>query len=77
MRRKQDAECFNGEELEKKILRNFCKCSQADYECDLGYEKTDGSNTCSKIADYDTKLGTALKEDKEAQCETFGFHTVT
>ena len=27
VRRKQDAECFNGEELEKKILRSFCTCT--------------------------------------------------
>ena len=63
VRRKQEAECYNGEELEKMILRNFCTCTDADFECDVGFEKAAGSNTCAKIDDYDAKLGAAIKED--------------
>lgn len=66
VRRKQDSECYNGEELEKKILRNFCTCSDVDYECDVGYEKTEGSTRCVKINDYNSKLGSAIKEDQAA-----------
>lgn len=43
VRRKRDAECYNGEEMERKILRSYCQCSEMDYECDFGYAK-DGNN---------------------------------
>ena len=43
VRRKRDAECYNGEEMERKILRSYCQCSEMDYECDFGYVK-DGNN---------------------------------
>ena len=39
------SECFNGEELERQIFRNFCTCTEMDYECDVGYFKTD-EGTC-------------------------------
>jgi len=41
VRRKQDSECFNGEELERQIFRQFCDCTEMDYECDIGYVKTE------------------------------------
>lgn len=47
VRRKQDSECFNGEELERQIFRQFCECTEMDYECDIGYIKTD-QGTCQR-----------------------------
>lgn len=41
IRRKQESECYNGEELERKIIRQYCSCSDNDYECDLGYMRAD------------------------------------
>ena len=41
IRRKQDCECYNGEELERAILSTYCTCNEIDYECDVGYYKTD------------------------------------
>lgn len=41
IRRKQDSECFNGEEHETKILRQFCPCTEIDYECDVGYYRSE------------------------------------
>ena len=41
VRRRQESECFNGEELERKILRSFCPCTEMDYECDVDYERTE------------------------------------
>lgn len=76
VRRKQEAECFNGEELERKITRNYCECTEMDYECDVGYE-ADTNGKCKKIADYDKKMGTSIKEDQAAQCETYGYYQVT
>lgn len=37
IRRKQDSQCFNGEDLEQTIFRKPCECQDYDYECDFGY----------------------------------------
>ena len=47
VRRKQDSECFNGEEMERKIIRSYCTCNEYDYECDVGYTRTE-QGTCIK-----------------------------
>ena len=73
-RRKQDSECFNGEELERKVVRSYCACTEMDFECDIGYEKSD-LGSCNKIAEYDTKVASMIKEDQAAQCETYGFYS--
>lgn len=44
IRRKQDAECDNGELLERKILRSYCTCTEMDYECDYGYKRSENGN---------------------------------
>lgn len=36
-RRKQDAECHNGEAYDRVITRTNCECTDLDYECDFGY----------------------------------------
>ena len=65
IRRKQDSECFNGEELERKIVRSFCPCSEMDYECDLGYVRNQ-QGLCVQIPDYEARLTNVLKQNKEA-----------
>ena len=47
MRRKREAECFNGEDMDRQIYRSPCACSEMDYECDVGYFKTE-QGTCQK-----------------------------
>lgn len=37
IRRKQDSECFNGEDFDRQIMRVPCLCTEADYECDMNY----------------------------------------
>ena len=54
VRRKQDAECFNGEEHERATFKKLCACSEMDFECDVGYQKSkEGGNTCVKIESED------------------------
>ena len=77
IRRKQDSECFNGEELERQIFRQFCECSEMDYECDIGYIKTD-QGTCQRDENIPPEeLKGGLTEDQIAQCDTYGYYTVT
>ena len=75
VRRKQDAECYNGEELERKILRSYCPCNDMDYECDLGYERN-AQGTCVLIEDAAVKTE-GLNADQLSMCESFGYYTVT
>jgi len=43
-RRKQSAECFNPDNLERVINMTYCDCTNEDWECDVEYERqTDGS----------------------------------
>lgn len=42
-RRKPEAECYNGEELERSTTRTLCICTEEDYECDLGYYREENS----------------------------------
>lgn len=37
IRRKQDAECFNGEDFDRQTQRSPCLCTRADFECDISY----------------------------------------
>jgi hypothetical protein len=77
VRRKQDSECYNGEEVEKSIFRQFCECQEMDYECDIGYIKTD-QGTCRKDESIEPEeLKGGLTEDQIAQCDTYGYYTVS
>jgi hypothetical protein len=40
IRRKSNKECFNGENLEREIFRQFCACNDMDYECDYGFYRS-------------------------------------
>jgi len=42
VRRKQSAKCFNGEEHETVTKVEACTCSEADFECDVGYSRVAG-----------------------------------
>eukprot|EP00397_Hematodinium_sp_SG-2012_P006934 GEMP01006971.1.p1 GENE.GEMP01006971.1~~GEMP01006971.1.p1 ORF type:complete len:841 (+),score=152.98 GEMP01006971.1:153-2675(+) len=45
-RRKPTAECWNGELFERPITEKFCKCTISNYECELGFLREVGSQTC-------------------------------
>ena len=48
-----------------------------DYECDVGYVKTD-QGTCQKDASIEPEeLKGGLTEDQIAQCDHYGYYTVT
>lgn len=45
-RRKQASECFNGKEFKASVEREVCNCTPDDYECEIGFTRAIGSNTC-------------------------------
>lgn len=50
IRRKRDSECYNGEEYERNIFIENCRCTPEDYECDLGYYLD--NDTCQQYPGY-------------------------
>jgi hypothetical protein len=53
IRRKRDALCYNGEDLEREVKRQICSCTEMDYECDAGYMRSEETNACIKIEGKD------------------------
>lgn len=76
IRRKQDAECFNGEDFERQTMRVPCLCTEADYECDVNYVRNKGGQ-CEPASDPMNDEDKALLPDKEADCKAEGFYYVT
>lgn len=54
VRRKQDIECFNGEEFERPIFIKNCDCVNEDFECDLGFYRENGG-VCKKMDSFELK----------------------
>ena len=76
IRRKQDAECFNGEDFERQTMRVPCLCTDADYECDMNYVRNKAGK-CEPVPDPLNAGGERHLSDKEEDCALEGFYTVT
>jgi len=76
IRRKQDAECFNGEDLERVTMRVPCVCTEADYECDMNYVRNKAGK-CELLPDpLDKWKGRKLVEQEE-DCALEGYYYIT
>ena len=49
VRRKQEVQCFNGLQFERKTIVENCPCTEEDFECDVGYTRIGGDQICTKI----------------------------
>jgi len=76
VRRKQDSECFNGEDFERQTMRVPCLCTQADYECDMNYVKNKAGN-CEMVEDPTNTRANRLMTEKEEDCALEGFYYIT
>jgi hypothetical protein len=76
VRRKQDSECFNGEDFERQTMRVPCLCTQADYECDMNYVKNK-AGTCEKVEDPSNRSTARVMTEKEEDCALEGFYYIT
>lgn len=47
VRRKGNAACYNGEDVERIVQRSACTCTEMDFECDVGYSREPGSSACT------------------------------
>jgi len=46
-RRNATAECFNPVGIDKKLSSTNCSCSEEDWECDVNYERPEGTTQCN------------------------------
>ncbi len=70
-RRKQDAKCYNPEEIERMEDIEHCVCTEEDFECDYGFARTVQGGPCEKI--QSDKIDDPTQQP--ANCDKF--YTVT
>lgn len=68
IRRKREAECFNGESYEAVTEIENCECSPSDYECDVGFYK-DRAGSCQRVESFE--LPAEVCEEDDAYYEIF------
>lgn len=73
VRRKQDSECFNGEDFDRQTMRVPCLCTEADYECDMNYIRN-SAGKCELVKDSHDLHRSMLKTEKEEDCALEGFY---
>ena len=56
-------------------MRSFCPCTEIDYECDIGYTRTE-QGTCIQDPNVE-KIKDGLDEDQMAMCDSFGYYTIS
>lgn len=77
VRRKQQSQCFNGEDLERVTHREPCACTEMDYECDWGYSRPIGSTGQCKL-DFEPAVWEEKRKQRVSeQCEEYGVYEVT
>jgi len=76
IRRKQDSECYNGEDFERQTMRVPCLCTEADYECDMNYVKNKAGQ-CEKLPDPLNRFDGKILSEKEEDCALEGFYFVS
>merc|ERR1719174_2248100 len=51
-RRRPTSECFNGEQYERKVIKNPCECTEEDYECEFGFRRKVDSKVCEHMGQF-------------------------
>ena len=67
VRRKQEAECYNGEEFERPVFVKNCECTEEDYECDFGFYR-ENAGVCKRMETV---------EIEEPECAEDGLKVIT
>jgi len=50
-RRKQTSECFNGEKFERPVTKKNCACTEANFDCEMGFVRQVGAFECKITED--------------------------
>jgi len=83
IRRKREAQCYNGLLFERKTVVEHCECTENDYECDFGFAREGPGEPCVSVAAGSTSgktpaVGTAPEHElysPPAKCD--GFYTIS
>ncbi|KAK6589998.1 hypothetical protein RS030_192776 [Cryptosporidium xiaoi] len=71
-RKKQTAECYNGQDFRRPIEKKTCACTEEDFTCEFGFSRQIGSFQC-RPESVDIVLGDALL----GKCTSSGVFYVT
>lgn len=67
MRKKPDAECYNGWEFEPIQKQENCECTINDYECDWGFYKLNGACEAISVRLVQTNFSTECYNERKPQ----------
>lgn len=71
-RKKQTAECYNGQDFRRPIERKLCSCTEEDFTCEFGFSRQIGSFECRPES-----LDIVFEDVKAGQCTSSGIFYVT
>ena len=71
VRRKREAECFNGENFERSKIIEYCQCTEEDFECDVGYFRNNPIDPCTP----EVEIPDVEKNKPPSDC--IGFYTIS
>lgn len=54
-RRKASSECFNGEKLERPVVKSNCVCTEENFDCEVGFSRKIGSVDCRLVEEIMVK----------------------
>ena len=50
VRKKRESRCINDETFQRKIIVQNCECTEDDYQCDMGFERVEPGQPCTRVA---------------------------
>jgi len=78
VRRKQGNQCYNGEEHETVTHVEPCVCTDMDFECDIGYSKSNNGDCVEQETKMTPEEISAWNlERQNEQCLEYGYYEVT
>ncbi|KAJ1609757.1 putative sortilin [Cryptosporidium canis] len=71
-RKKQTAECYNGQDFRRPVEKKSCACTEEDFTCEFGFSRQIGSFECRPES-----LDVVFEDVKIAKCTSSGIFYVT
>jgi hypothetical protein len=56
IRRKREAQCYNGQDFERPSVIENCQCTDFDYECDVGFKRDEIGQPCTSIYNIEQQV---------------------
>jgi hypothetical protein len=72
IRRKREAQCYNGLDFERKTIVENCSCTEEDFECDFGFYRSGPSEPCTRADKKDSEI-----EIQKPPANCNGYYTIS